>query len=245
MNHPSLSPSLSARSRLVFSHAVGLPMFGLALLGACSSSSGSPLAEAGAEAPTCDVVGGPASGPVDDHCAGQTPQSVSQASCMPALDAAVGDDGGAAGDAGADGGASQPLPCGEDGAFGTTMYGTAGDDDDCKYHVSYQVGGICENEGVYFVITATYLTRNEAPLTGAATFVEVCLNDTHVPPAIDSIPPQGKQTVVESPPGTYTVGPIQFDAPGKWTVRVHFNETCYDIFDDSPHGHAAFFVNVP
>ena len=34
-------------------------------------------------------------------------------------------------------------------------------------------------------------------------------------------------------------------APGKWTVRFHFNEICCDVNSDSPHGHAAFFVNVP
>ena len=48
----------------------------------------------------------------------------------------------------------------------------------------------------------------------------------------------------ETSPGTYTYGPIRFDASGKWTVRFHLYEDCVDG-DTSPHGHAAFFVTVP
>jgi len=125
------------------------------------------------------------------------------------------------------------------------MYNTSGDDDDCKYTVSYTATPICENTGVYFVVKANYQTRNGAVLTGASTFAELCLSDTHPAPAIDSRPPQGAQQVVEGPPGTYTIGPVQFDAPGDWTVRFHFNEFCCDVADDSPHGHAAFHVTVP
>jgi hypothetical protein len=164
----------------------------------------------------------------------------------------MGDSGGgdaaAAGDAGAteDAGATPaPGQCGENGPdYGATMYGNEANDDDCKYHVTYSTSPICENDGTYFVVTATYLTNN-APLTGACTFAELCLNDTHVIPASDSRPPSGKQTVVEGPPGTYTIGPVQFDESGMWTVRFHFNELCCDVADASPHGHAAFFVNVP
>jgi hypothetical protein len=125
------------------------------------------------------------------------------------------------------------------------MYNTSGDDDDCKYSVSYTSTPICENNGTYFVVTANYLTRNGAPLTGASTFAELCLSDTHPAPALDSRPPQGSQQVVEGPPGTYTIGPVEFDAPGDWTVRFHFNEVCCDVAPSSPHGHAAFHVTVP
>ncbi|MGO8993548.1 MAG: IPT/TIG domain-containing protein [Polyangiaceae bacterium] len=144
-------------------------------------------------------------------------------------------------------------PCdenGPDGAYGGTKYGTTGNDDDCKYYVTYTPSPLCENNGTYFVVTADYLTRTAAggglaPLTGASTYAEVCLNSTHPGPTIDSRPPDGNQQVVEGPPGTYTVGPVQFDAPGMWTVRFHFNEFCCDVAADSPHGHAAFFMNVP
>jgi hypothetical protein len=202
---------------------------------------------------TCSKPGAPATGAADTHCSGVTPQTVAAASCSVSEagpgDDSSGDDAGASADAaaGADAGATPaPGQCGENGSdYGATMYGTEGDDDDCKYHASYSVTPVCENDGTYFTVKANYLTRNSAPLTGACTFAELCLNDTHPMPNIDGTPPVGMQKVVEGPPGTYTIGPVQFDAPGKWTVRFHFNEICCDVADDSPHGHAAFFLNVP
>jgi hypothetical protein len=159
---------------------------------------------------------------------------------------------------GASGGASSPYtffvegPCdenGPDGAYGSTHFNTEGNDDDCKYQVSYSATPICENNGTYFIVNASYLTRTDAdgglaPLTGASTFAEVCLSSTHLGPTANNRPPTGSQVVVEGPPGTYTIGPVEFDAPGDWTVRFHFNEYCCDVADDSPHGHAAFSVTV-
>jgi hypothetical protein len=190
--------------------------------------------------PTCSMPSkGTTSGAADSHCNGVTPQTVNPASCD-VMDAGPMVDSGPTPDAGA------PGPCGENGPdYGATMYGNEGDDDDCKYHVTWTATPICENTGTYFVVTADYLTRNSAPLTGACTFAEVCLNNTHPGPNIDSRPPAGNQTVVEGPPGTYTIGPVQFDAAGDWTVRFHFNEICCDIANDSPHGHAAFHITVP
>jgi hypothetical protein len=202
----------------------------------CYTTSGTyPLPNTAA---TCPSPGGPAAGAADTHCEGVTPQAVDSASCVIASD-----DAGPAEDAGPP---PAPGPCGENGSdYGTTMFGTSGGDDDCKYHVSYTSSPVCENDGTYFVVTASYLTRDDAPLTGACTFAELCLNDTHPAPGIDARPPQGSQKVVEGPPGTYTIGPVTFDAAGQWTVRFHFNELCCDVADDSPHGHAAFFVDVP
>jgi hypothetical protein len=184
---------------------------------------------------TCTSPGGPATGTADNHCNGVTPQAVAAASCgvTPSPEAGVPDAGAPAG------------LCGANGPdYGPTMYGSEGDDDDCKYHVTYDTQPICENDGTYFVVKARYLTGSQGPLTQACTFAELCLNDTHVIPSSDYGPPTGKQLVVEGPPGTYTIGPVEFDQPGKWTVRFHFNEICCDVADSSPHGHAAFFVNV-
>jgi hypothetical protein len=159
-------------------------------------------------------------------------------------------DSGASADAGGGddaGGGAQPTPgpCGENGPdYGATMFGTQGDDDDCKYHVSYTASPLCENNGTYFVVTATNIIDG-SPVTKASTFAELCLSDTHPAPGIDSRPPTGSQQVVEGPPGTYTIGPVQFDAPGNWTVRFHFDEFCCDTGPVSPHGHAAFHVTVP
>ncbi len=217
-----------------------------------------------------------ASGPADMHCQsegnpnGTPPQPVNGQDCAvsppasgddasEATDAAMGDDAATGDDSGA---GPTPGPCdenGTDGAYGSTNYGTEGDDDDCKYHVTYTASPICENTGTYFVVTATYQTAHPtvgAPLTGAATFAEVCYEGTqvdtisaaaeaHPVPAVDGRPPAGNQQVVEGPPGTYTIGPVVFDASGFWTVRFHFNEFCCDGADDSPHGHAAFHISVP
>ncbi len=226
---------------------------------------------------SCTAPGGPApvtgSMPADSHCVGVPPQTVNGASCG-VMDAGVSseDSGSSSEDAAAstsdagpvssdagpmsdDAGSSPPAPgpCDEngvDGEYGSTQYGTEADDDDCKYHVSYTASPICENNGTYFVVTASYLAKTLAdgglaPLENASTFAEICLSSTHPAPAVDARPPYGNQQVVEGPPGTYTIGPVQFDAPGNWTVRFHFNEFCCDVEDDSPHGHAAFFVNVP
>jgi hypothetical protein len=148
------------------------------------------------------------------------------------------------------GDASSPTPptgpCGENGSdYGATQYGSEADDDDCKYHASWQASPICKGDGTYFTVTATYLAMMGAPLTGACTFAETCLTDTHAGPIVDARPPTGKQTVTEGPPGTYTIGPVVFDESGDWTVRFHFNEICCDTSPESPHGHVAFHVAVP
>jgi hypothetical protein len=210
----------------------------------------------------CSPSGSAAKGPADSHCNGAAPQTVSAPACSAMTD----DDAGSATDAGsndattAEGGAGEAGALGAaptmglcgappgnianaTSAFGATMYGTEGDDDDCKYHVSYETTPLCENDGVYLVVKANYLTRDGAPLTGACTQAEMCLNNQHVGPApTDAI---GSEPVIEGPPGTYTIGPVVFDEAGTWTVRFHFNEICCDLVPDSPHGHAAFFVDVP
>jgi hypothetical protein len=187
---------------------------------------------------SCSPAGDAATGAADTHCNGVTPQAVASSAC------GVSDAGEA--DAGAPGPGPKPGPCGENGPdYGATMYGHEGDDDDCKYHVTYTTTPICEKDGTYFIVTAHYLTRDGAPLTGACTFAELCLNDEHPAPNVDQRPPTGDQIVIEGPPGTYTIGPVVFDEPGDWTVRFHFNELCCDVLDDSPHGHAAFHIDVP
>ena len=76
------------------------------------------------------------------------------------------------------------------------------------------------------------------PATGANVDIEAFLSDTH--PA----PNSGVHTT-EGPPGTYHIGPVRFDAKGRWTVRFHLHEDCADEAADSPHGHVAFFLDVP
>ena len=164
-------------------------------------------------------AGGAVAGAVDLHCttsAGMTVQPTNPSSCNPS---------GTAGSTG-------PV------VYGDTMYGNDGDDDDCKYHVHWTSTPIYENTHVTFTVSATQLADGDAPLTGANASIEAFLTATHPAPPL-------KQATTETPPGTYSITPVQFDAPGRWTVRFHFFETCDDTPPDSPHGHAAFYVDVP
>ena len=121
--------------------------------------------------------------------------------------------------------------------YGATMYGAAGNDDDCKYYVSWVATPIKENADTYFTVTALRLDDMQ-PARCAGVRPDVSLSLAHGAPA-----PATPSS--EIAPGVYKVGPIRFDAPGTWTVRFHLFEECSDDSDDSPHGHAAFFVNVP
>jgi hypothetical protein len=189
----------------------------------------------GLDAASCNNPGSASQGMPDTHCLGSD-GGVMVTQVMPAVcDAAVGDDGGGGG-----------CP------YGDTMDGLAGDDDDCKYHVTWSSTAICKGSApVIFTVKATYLGTN-MPLTAAATAAEVftttpldaggdagyCDNQSNHPD-----PRNHTGAMTEGPPGTYT-GPVYFDQAGQWTVRFHFNESCNDV-PASPHGHAAFHVTVP
>src|SRR5438105_610311 len=121
--------------------------------------------------------------------------------------------------------------------YGETMYNAEADDDDCKYHLKFTNTAVRRSTNVNFNVTAT-VKETSAPATGANVIAEVYLNDTH--PA-----PNSGQRTTEQSGGTYVVGPVQFDAPGQWTVRFHLHEDFSDEPPDSPHGHAAFFISVP
>jgi hypothetical protein len=208
----------------------------------------SPLENPG----TCSgATGGPVLGPEDDHCGlpdgGQIIQPTTAAGCTDndagggGGDAAAGDDGGGvdAGDIG---------NCG-DSDYGPTMYNTHGSDDDCKYDVSWQSTPICENEPVYFTVVVTK-REDDSPLLGVETggsFVPANPRPDVVLACAHPIPntPAPRDPSPSVAPGTYVVGPVVFDKPGKWVFRFHFNEECLDIVPESPHGHAAFYIDVP
>ena len=175
------------------------------------------------------TAGGPVSGPNDTHCASATLQPTNQSDCSLTMLP----DGGAGGT----------------GAYGATLYNASGDDDGCKYQVSWSATPIVENQGVTFTLDATYLadgSPDPPACSGCAVqgldtqslLAEVFLSATH--PA-----PNSNQTVTAEGSGVYSIGPILFDAPGRWTVRFHLFEQCSDVASDSPHGHAAFYVEVP
>ena len=167
-------------------------------------------------------AGGPVSGALDTHCrdadGGVTATVIGE--CMTGVAAAAPEpDGGA--------------PTSD---YGETLYNAEGDDDDCKYHVTWTSTAVRKNTDVNFDVTLTKLADMTAA-TGAGVRAEIFLTDTH-----PAAPPPA---ATESAGGKYAVGPIKFDTAGKWTVRFHFYENCNDAPEDSPHGHAAFYVNVP
>ncbi len=195
-------------------------LFPLSLLGvACSSTSTPAVVDGGA---------GIVAGDADNHCMGMTPIVVNQASCnVTSVDAGSSDDGGAADDGGV-----EELP---------VHFGSVADDDDCKYHASFTTTPVAVNATVTFNITVTHLADN-TPATSADVVLESYLSDDqfHV------IPNNGTVTT-ETPAGSgkYVMKPIKFDKSGRWVVRFHFYENCADILDDSPHGHVAFYYDVP
>jgi hypothetical protein len=178
----------------------------------CTTIGGGTSSGGGMMIPT-GPKGGPAKGPADTHCQGKTPQTTSMSVCQ--MKGTTKTD------------------------YGPPMYGTEGDDDDCKYHVTWKSTDIYEDYDTTFTFSATRLTDGK-PATGSLSYLEVFLNDKHPAPNTNPEP-----TTTEGPPGTYVISPYRFDAKGKWTVRLHLYEQCTDVSDESPHGHAAFYIDVP
>lgn len=162
---------------------------------------------------TCSAPGGAVAGAPDSHCAAATP--FDPAACH--VDAATPTDGGII-------------------QYGAAMNGSEGDDDDCKYHLSWTSTPVCKGNSVTFTVNVTAKSTG-APVTGADINTDVFLTPIHPAPLTDT-------KTVQDGGGKYEVGPIRFDASGKWTVRFHLFPTCDDT-TASPHGHAAFFIDVP
>lgn len=195
---------------------------GLVAVYGCSSSSSDDHSH--------DGPAGAVSGALDSHC-GSKVVKVDQAACT--------------------GSTSQPLTTktlhptheetdagdGSTDEYGATLFNAEGDDDECKFHVKWTSTAITENADVSFTVTATNKSDGSPVTPQNPIRLEVFLDDTHPGPNTN-------QTSKEGAPGVYTAGPIRFDKAGRWTVRFHFNEQCEDG-ETSPHGHAAFYVQVP
>ncbi len=218
--------------------ACSLPLVALvfALFNAGCSSDDSPVTGTG-------PVGGPITGSADAHCDGREPGTVDPATCK-----GSGAEGGASGDDEGEPSQAGANDCNatHDAEYGETLPNSEGDDDDCKYHASFTSTPIRLNEDVTFTVTATDLVAGE-PLDrlssgeAALSRVEVYqpCKPTRRPPAQDY-----EAALKETGPGMFSVGPLRFDEPGRWVVRFHFYEDCVDG-ETSPHGHIAFFVDVP
>jgi hypothetical protein len=182
------------------------------------------VASAGCGSSSSTPSGGPVTGPLDTHCTDMA-QSVSAASCLtPPADGAV------AGD------------------FGDPLYNAEADDDDCKYHVKFRVtpSAVKVNQTITFTVTVTYKDGG-SPATGA---VNAAGNGIYIEGYVanmqTAVLPNPAPVFIETGPGTgiYTAN-AKFDVSGRWVVRFHLFGDCLDGAEDSPHGHVAFFFDVP
>jgi hypothetical protein len=195
---------------------------------ACSSSDESKGSGGGFGSTAAAVAGA-----ADGHCGTKT-ITVSEAACKET--GSEGDHDHDHDHGGGDADAGDAEGGGDMSEYGATLHNSEGDDDECKYHLKWTTDTIGQNVDVRFQVVATTKADGK-PLAGAPISAEVFLDDTH--PA-----PNSGATTTETSPGTYVVGPIRFDAAGKWTVRFHIHEECNDG-ETSPHGHVAFFAQVP
>lgn len=117
------------------------------------------------------------------------------------------------------------------------LFNGEGDDADCKFHLRLSTTAVARDRDVTFTLVATH-KGDGAALLGAEPSLEATLGAAH--PA-----PNSGAATAEAPGGTYTIGPLRFDQPGRWTVEVHLFHHCTDVLEDSPHAHAAFLVDVP
>lgn len=227
------------------SFIVASAVFGAALFNLGCSSSSTP----GATFPSGEIIG-----PPDSHCAGPdgglTIQTIGVCQVIdparvPSNQSTCGvtfsEDGGTGAAAPPDASTTSDDAGAPTSDYRPTMYGSAGNDDDCKYYVSWIATPIQEKADTYFTVTVIRL-QDMKPATCAGVIPDVFLD-----PVGGGIPTHGLPATPPAPeimPGVYKVGPLRFDKSGTWTARFHFFEECTDS-NDSPHGHAAFFVNVP
>jgi hypothetical protein len=227
---------MNAASVLLLVTAVGL------LLSSSCSSDSTPPASTG-------PAGGLVVGDADAHCGSPAaPVATDPAACMTpeAPEAAAGAGGAAAGTSTASAGGTADCNAEHDAQYGDTLYNDSGNDDDCKYFASWASTPIRLNEDVTLTVEAHDLTTTdpleplsdgEIPLSRVEVY-QPC-KPTRRAPAQDYV-----AKFKETAPGTFSGGPLRFDQSGRWVVRFHFYEQCLDS-ESSPHGHIAFFVDVP
>jgi hypothetical protein len=202
----------------------------------CSSSDAPAPAEAG-------PAGGPVSGVVDSHCFGST-VTVEPATCSG--DTSPGGAGGASESAPESAGGAADCAQTHDAEYGDTRFNSDGDDDDCKYHAAWSSTPIRLDQPVTFTVTAMNKASGAAlePLSDGG--VPLTRLDVYQPCQPNRRGPAQNLSakISELMPGVFSAGPIQFDQSGRWVVRFHWYEECVDG-EHSPHGHIAFFVDVP
>jgi len=207
-----------------------------------------------APASTCTSTGGPVDGPADMHCVDSSGKDIVQpiGQCNGNGSGTGGTDGG--GGAGSDGAVGTAGNDGHDHEAGesagagngdaeetyTIHYGSEAADDDCKYDTSFSTTCLEVGKNVTVSLNLRQRATGNPGNGGHPDSPEIYLADKP-----SHISPSNAIKAVESPLGTYQIGPIVFDEPGRWVIRFHYFETCSDLPADSPHGHVAYYVDVP
>jgi hypothetical protein len=121
-----------------------------------------------------------------------------------------------------------------------TLFGREADDDNCKYHVSFENTCITVNQPVTFTLTLRRLFDDQPGTGTVPSNPEIFAADdpSHISPSTNI-------RATERAAGTYEIGPVIFDQSGRWVVRFHYFDNCSEVPEDSPHSHAAFYIDVP
>jgi len=163
-----------------------------------------------------------------------------------------GESAGAGGGESAGGAASGGAPdCNfaHDVGYGDPNFNDSGDDDECKYHMTWSATPIAKNQPFTITVNATNLLTGE-PLDTIAAQVAGKPALSRIEPSIPCQPSHLAPTaayeaaVKQIGPGQFTVGPFSLDESGRWVIRYHFYEECLDS-TTTPHAHVSFFVDVP
>lgn len=106
--------------------------------------------------------------------------------------------------------------------------------------MSFDNSCVALDQPVTFTVTLKRKSDGKAAIGASPDSPEIFLQDdpSHISPSNSIKAP-------ESSDGVYKIGPIVFDKSGRWVVRFHFFEECSDLLEDSPHGHVAFYIDVP
>jgi len=223
---------------------------GFVLAPGCSSDDDAP-----APAATCTVKGGgPVAGVEDAHCIDDSGKDIVQSvgKCVHG-DPGSGGSGGETGEHGhAGAGDADHDHAGAGGAGAGHEHEEGGEepyevryndhaaDDDCKYDTSFSTSCLEVNKPVTLTLKLRERATGDFGKGATPDSPEIYLADNpqHISPSLGI-------TATEGPSGQYAIKGVVFDVPGRWVVRFHYFEECSDVPADSPHGHVAYYLDVP
>ncbi|HXK20136.1 MAG TPA: hypothetical protein VNG33_20130 [Polyangiaceae bacterium] len=191
-------------------------------------------------------------GPVSTRCDGRPIYKVNPNGCFLQVEPPEFSNGGTSNSETPSAGTGGVADCNfaHDAGYGDPLYNDAGDDDECKYHMSWTSTPVEKNKPFSVMVKATNLQTgaplgnlpDQEPGTVALSRIEpfVPCDPVHLAPTSTL----EDQRVTETGPGEFSVSPLVFDESGRWEMRFHFYGDCFNN-SATPHAHIAFFVDVP